>query len=217
MKTLLSFSAGKDSAACLYMLRENWHEIDVVWCNPGDPYPETVEYMNSIREMVPRFIEVKSDSRGWIKQHGHPVDFLPAHRALQRSMQSVWTCCGKNLWEPMHRFVHENGYKRVIRGQKASDSLKSPVMSGQVIDGVEYVFPLESWTDDDVLSYLGPRLPPSYARRKTSLDCMRCTAYIADNDVADLEKIDKEAAEEVKSVYSMLRSDMVSALDALNG
>lgn len=226
MKTALSFSAGKDSAACLWLLKPRWHEIDVVWCNPGDPYPETLEYMRDIKEMVPHFIEVRSDSRGWVREHGYPVDVLPIKRSrIGRvadatpglMLQSAWDCCGANLWRPMQQFIKENSYTHVIRGQKNCDRLKSPVRSRDVIDGVTYLFPLEDWTDTDVLTYLGGKVPPSYMRgRRTSLDCMRCTAYVEDASVEDLESISPDAAQEVRSVYAQLSADLGHALGFLN-
>lgn len=220
-KVMLSFSAGKDAAACLYLLEHYWDRIDVVWCNPGDPYPETVEYMKKIKALVPSFIEVKSDSREWIRQYGYPVDILPIKRtplgkmiekSNKISLQSAWDCCGANLWQPMQIFMQEGGYNCVIRGQKSDDRQTSPIRSGQTIEGVRYLFPLEDWTDADVIEYLGDRVPPSYERRKTSLDCMRCTAYMKDNSLSDLEKISPLAAEEVRAVYKQLSADLKQAL-----
>jgi len=31
METVLQFSGGKDSLACLYLLKPRWHEIMVLW------------------------------------------------------------------------------------------------------------------------------------------------------------------------------------------
>jgi len=71
----------------------------------------------------------------------------------------------------------------VIRGQKLSDHHKSPVRSGDVVDGITYVFPIEDWTDEQVLDYVkdSDLLPAHYAYGGTSLDCMHCTAYLGEN------------------------------------
>lgn len=216
-KTALSFSAGKDSAACLYLLEKDWDDITVVWCNPGDPYEETLRYMEGIKAMVPHFVEVKADVRAWIKEHGHPVDILPWKatpwgRAVEQSgalaMAPYFDCCGSNLWRPMVDYIKANGFEVVIRGQKDSDRMRSPIEHGAVIEGVRYEFPIRNWSDDDVRGFLGDRIPPSYLRgRKTSLDCKRCTAYAQDHSVADLQMIDAEAAAEVSSVYAALRKE----------
>jgi phosphoadenosine phosphosulfate reductase len=72
----------------------------------------------------------------------------------------------------------------IVRGQKRIDARKSNIESGTVIDGVRYEFPLEDWTDQDVLDYLATRgiaLPANYAHMETGLDCWNCTAYLDEN------------------------------------
>jgi PP-loop superfamily ATP-utilizing enzyme len=39
-KAILFFSGGKDSLACLHLLREYWDRVLVVWANPGEALPE---------------------------------------------------------------------------------------------------------------------------------------------------------------------------------
>jgi phosphoadenosine phosphosulfate reductase len=216
-KTALSFSAGKDSAACLYILEDRWDDITVIWCNPGDPYEETLRYMERIKALVPHFVEVNGDVRAWIHANGHPVDILPwraTHwgRAVEDSasiaMAPYFDCCGANLWQPMNRYIKANRFNVVIRGQKDCDRMRSPIEHGSVIEGVRYEFPIRDWSDADVLGYLGDRLPPSYKRgRKASLDCKRCTAYVQDHSLQDLQAVDPKAAEEVRAVYEALRAE----------
>jgi 3'-phosphoadenosine 5'-phosphosulfate sulfotransferase (PAPS reductase)/FAD synthetase len=76
------------------------------------------------------------------------------------------------------------GATTVIRGQKLSDGHKSPVRSGDVIDGVTYLFPIETWSDADVFKYLESTeigIPDHYKHVNSSLDCWSCTAYLGDN------------------------------------
>ena len=106
-KVMLSFSAGKDSAAVLWLLRPYWELLDVVWCNQGNPYPETEEYMLSIAEMVPNFKMIMGNSPLWIKQNGYPVDILPMEstpvgltftRQNNPKLSFYWDCCNANIF-----------------------------------------------------------------------------------------------------------------------
>lgn len=225
---VLQFSSGKDSAACLWLLEEYWPRITVLWCNPGNPYPETLDYMDRIWTLVPDFIEVHGNQPAWIKEYGYPVDILPISaspfipnvqsREVPR-LQPFTACCYANLWEPIMKFMVEDGVTGVIRGQKLSDRMKSPIRSGDVVQGFEFLFPIENWTDEDVVKFLGPeRMPPSYARGlKSSLDCINCTAYMAENTqrINDLDGIDAAAAAEVRSVHAFLKEEMLIQLKLL--
>jgi len=216
-RVMLQFSAGKDSAAVLWSLRPYWDRIDVVWCNPGAPYPETLIYMQQIEKLVPRFICVLGDQPNDISANGWPVDIVPMESTrigmIASDKQGIllrpfWECCNNNFWKPMADLVIQGGYTGVIRGQKDADKLKSPVRSGHVVDGVEYLYPIESWTDLDVFEFLGEeRLPASYKRGlASSLDCINCTAYTIDNPgkAADLVGISGQALSEVSAVHSYL-------------
>jgi len=231
-KVVLQFSAGKDSAACLLLLRPWWDKLMVVWCNQGNPYPETLAYMENVAEFVPNFTVIYGGQPAWIKQNGYPVDVLPLEStqvgkiiASEKgpTLQPFWSCCHANSWQPMEDFLAAYGATGVVRGQKLVDGLKTQEASGAVANGIEYLFPIESWSDDQVYDYVGSRIPASYKRGiKTSLDCMNCTAYMKENAgrLVDLVKIDASAYEEVTSVHKYLKEKLTShltALEACNG
>lgn len=227
LRIVLQFSSGKDSAACLYALEPYWDKITVLWMNPGNPYPETVEYMEKIRAMVPAFMELRGKQPEWIKEHGYPVDVLPVSSspfihstANQRAikLQPFPACCSANFWLPMMNWCVENEVTGIIRGQKLSDRMKTGVRSGDVINGMEYLFPLEDWTDEEVFSFLGDRVPPSYKNGLiSSLDCKNCTAYVQENPnrIPHLQLVDPETAEEVKEVYRHLYEETMATMDLL--
>lgn len=191
MATVLQFSGGKDSLACLYLLRPQWNDITVAWTNSGAAFPETIEYMDGIKDMVPHFLEIKG--RQTIDTLGYPADVLPMRStSIGRFVtahdgpifQTKYTCCSAAIWEPMARAMKDIGATTVIRGQKDADDHRSPVRSGDVVDGVTYLYPIQSWTDADVYRFLEDRdveLPPNYGDMNTGLDCWNCTAYLNEN------------------------------------
>mgnify|MGYP000890043340 CR=1 FL=1 len=219
MKNVISFSGGKDSLALLYLLEPLWHDTTVLWCNPGAPYDETVEMMAQVRRLVPHFLEVRSDVFGFIDQRGWPADLAPAFAGSLAAVAlygakarycSTLECCSANIWAPSMEAVKKLGATTVYRGQKRCDDLKSPVIDGQVIDGITYRFPLAGWTDRDVIEFLGDRLPAYYAAGETSSrDCWCCTGYLAHN----AQRIRSLSPERRAVVVPVLRdlSDMVSS------
>ena len=226
-KVMLQFSAGKDSAACLWLLEEFWDQMDVVWVNPGNPYPETLRYMERISKLVPRFKVVLGKQPQDIAQHGWPADVVPME-ATQIGQQMTgdtgprlrpfWECCWNNMWGPMLEEVTRGGYDGIIRGQKLADSLKGPLRTGSQVDGVEYFHPLEDWTDEQVKKFLGDRLPDSYKRGlPSSLDCMDCTAYAKENAgrIADLEAIDETSWVKVTVIHKHLLDSLDAHLTAI--
>lgn len=190
LTTALQFGGGKDSLAVLHLLRAHWDEILVVWLNTGAAFPETEAQMREIAAMVPHFLEVRSDAMADIEAHGWPVDVLPiAHSAWGAAltggeglrMRAWMECCTRNFWGPLHQAMLKHGITRIIRGQRTSEQYKSPIRSGAVVDGIEYVFPLQDWSEDQVFAFLesvGVKAPAYYDEVNTSLDCWLCTAYL---------------------------------------
>lgn len=188
---VLQLSGGKDSIACLYLLKPEWDTLTVCWVNTGAAFPETVAYMDEVRALVPNFHEIKSQQT--IAQDGYPADIFPVSRSTfgqlmepsnKPRFQSRYICCATALWMPMAKEMKALGATVVIRGQKNSDKLQAPFQHGQVFDGIEYQFPLREWSDEDVYRYLHEHdieLPDNYRFMNTGLDCWNCSAYLHEN------------------------------------
>lgn len=185
----LQFSGGRDSIAVLMLMKPFWHLLTVYWCNTGAAYPETLAYMELVKKMVPRFVEIAGDQPGVVREYGAPSDIVPASNTdigLKVSgqpglmMQDRYLCCARTMMEPTRLRMEQDGITLVIRGQRNADQLKSPVRSGEVHDGVELLFPIEDWSTKEVESYIrecGMPLPRFYNVMPSMPDCMTCTAW----------------------------------------
>lgn len=194
MKTALQFSGGKDSLACLYLYRERWDEIFVVWLNTGAIYPEMADYMARWKEKLPHFVELRSDQPSQVAREGWPADVVPVNNTTGARafidhdgplIQSYLSCCAQNIWFPMHDGTVALGVTEIVRGQRKADRRKAPLTNGQIVNGVTYTLPIETWSDADVFAYIesvGADMPPGYAQgERTGRDCWDCTAYLDEN------------------------------------
>lgn len=184
----LQLSGGRDSIACLYLMRPYWDRLTVYWCDTGAAYPETVQTMAKIREMVPHFAVIDGQQPAVIEQYGIPTDILPASSTPMgingsgtgELMQDRYSCCLRSIMLPLHARMVQDGITLIIRGQKNADRLKSIVRSGEAHDGIEYLFPIEDWDARKVMAYLREQdapIPRFYEMLNAAPDCMTCSAW----------------------------------------
>lgn len=188
-KAVLFFSGGKDSMACLHLLQPYLDKIVVLWANTGAAFPELLSLMNDVRSRVPNFLEVKTDQEANVNHYGYPAEVVPANYTLVGQVisgrkpvkiQSYIDCCNRNIWAPSFDAALKTGAKLFIRGQRGDDVMSGPLKNGDVQNGIEYLYPLQTWSRDEVLAYLkerGFKAPEHYALAASSLDCWSCTAY----------------------------------------
>lgn len=225
IKPTLFFSGGKDSLACLLLLRPFWGQITVAWANPGSPHPETVAYMRRIAAMVPNFVELTGSQPLWIQRHGWPVDVVPVRSSIAGEIgagiadvkfQSYTDCCWSNMWRPMLEHVKSSGSTLVIMGQRKDEALRNRLRDGvaQVIDGVCYFQPINEWSEADVFEYIqsqGHELPPFYSQGATSSsDCWNCTAYLdhSKGRLANMRTSDPEKFAVIEKVLTSLATTL---------
>ena len=196
-KPALHFSGGKDSLACLYLLRDHLQDITVYWLNTGDPCPETLNVITSARQWIPNFIEVNSDAKAWRLQNGDPSDIVPscahtlgvAYGMSERRLVSKFDCCYFNLMLPMHQRMLEDGVDAVIRGTKLCDTGAVP-HEGPTGD-YDVILPIRDWSHQDVFSYLRSVNAPvnplyEYSHGASAPECLSCTAWWDDGKAAYL-------------------------------
>lgn len=192
-KVALMFSGGKDSIACLHLLKDYLDKTLVVWVNTGANFPEIEVLMEKTRAKVPHFLEIKTNQPESIKAKGYPVDVVPVNYTLlgqsvtsikDFKLRSYFECCSENFWIPCDAKMRELGVTGIIRGQRNSEGHRAPIQSGYVENGIEYCLPIEEWSEEQVLGYLveqGVELDERLKMSHSSLDCWNCTAYMADS------------------------------------
>ena len=184
----LQVSGGRDSIACLYLLKPYWDRLTVYWLDTGAAYPETVALIAKIADMVPNFARIEGRQPQVIKEFGLPTDILPASATPMGiagsgkgiAMQDRYSCCLRSIMMPLHERMVADGITLLIRGQKNADRLKSIVRSGEVHNGIEYFFPIEDWDARKVMRFLedeGAPIPRFYEMLNGAPDCMTCSAW----------------------------------------
>ena len=74
---VLWFSGGKDSMACLYLLKDYLSDITVLWSNTGKNHPELLDTVSRAKKLCPNFIEIKTNRDAQWKENGLPSDIVP--------------------------------------------------------------------------------------------------------------------------------------------
>lgn len=188
----LLYSGGRDSAACL-LLCEPWlPQLLVIWVDTGENFPEIVEHMHELSSRV-RFIRIVTNQAANLAQFGYPSDIIPARNtAVAQALlgkpgirvQHYLDCCGANIYFPGYAATKESGATAVIRGHREVEAHKAGLTHGQTFDGLEYCFPIRSYSDGDLVALFertGYPTPDRFSFPHSSLDCRNCTAYLGDS------------------------------------
>ena len=216
-KVALFFSGGKDSIACLELCKPYLDRIVVIWVNTGSNLPEVEECVTKVALEVPNFVEIPTNQAWSVEVHGYPSDVVPVNftklgqdvtNTKDIMLRSYLECCNENLWSPAYTRVKELGITGVIRGQRSDEGHRAPIKSGHVADGIEYFFPLQDWSNEEVNDYLIKRgvemTERLMMRSHTSLDCWNCTAF-TENSVERMEYMKKYHPVKHQSVVKLLQ------------
>ncbi|MGE8318354.1 MAG: PLxRFG domain-containing protein [Comamonas sp.] len=162
----LQFSGGRDSTATLYLLRDYWPRMVIYHLDTGDQFPETKQVVKDVQRDLDEagcsLTVVRSDVFAVRREHGLPSDLVPVdnHNFVGRQVsgaaqpiQSRYECCARTLMAPLHDRIRADGITLLIRGQRDSEYATPPVRSGGEVDGIEFLYPIQEWTEDDVMAF----------------------------------------------------------------
>ena len=223
----LQFSGGKDSLACLYLLREQLDYITVYWLDTGDGCPETLAVIEEARQWIPKFVVVESDVVAWRNTYGYPSDVVPASAHWVASTYGIGTrrfvsrfdCCAENIMRPMHERMVADGVDCVIRGTKACDTGTVPF---EGLDQFYYVsLPIRDWTHQDVFDYLAEVGAPynllyDYYKGISAPECLGCTAWWDDGKAAYFKALHPERLGEYRASLEQIKSALQSHMADLD-
>lgn len=194
-KPALQFSGGKDSLACLYLLKDQLDKIDVYYLSTGDECPETKEVVESVRRWIPRFIEIESNSSKWRAENGLPTDLAPANSHPigveygigKFVLSNRFDCCFHNIIKPMHDRMVADGVDAVIRGAKTADTGKQQPEGKMAF--YDIILPIKDWTHDEVFRYLQEVGAPEnqiygFGNGESLPNCFSCTAWWSDGTMS---------------------------------
>ena len=186
---ILALSGGKDSMACLHLLRD---ELDcAIYIDTGFSYPETRAMIDYAATLIPVH-RVVVDRAKQQREHGLPSDVVPVEwttvgQAMTRPkavlIQPSFQCCYSNLAQPLQDKAKRLGATHIVTGQRNDEPARATSRNGEVVDGLIRLYPLAEWTRAQVLDYLASKMdiPPHYALTQTSLDCFDCTCFYAES------------------------------------
>jgi 3'-phosphoadenosine 5'-phosphosulfate sulfotransferase (PAPS reductase)/FAD synthetase len=185
---VLAFSGGKDSMACLHLLRDT---LDcAIFVDTGKTFPETQQMVEYASTIVPVVI-VQTDQAAQNAREGIPSDVVPINWTKLGQMvtmpkpimvQSYLSCCLENIAYPLIYKAKELKADEIVYGQRNEEKHKSTARNGDVMEGMVRIHPIEDWTREQVLDYLATKMevPVHFHFSHSSLDCYDCTAYWGD-------------------------------------
>src|SRR5690606_4329378 len=139
----LSSSFGADSAVMLHLATRVKPDIKVIAVDTGFLFPETLAFMESLRERLNLNLHVYRPVV--------PKDiFLAEHGKMWRSSPDA--CCAMNKREPFDRAKRElnlRGWMTGIRREQSSTRRSTPIVQRDHV-GLVKVCPIATWTAKDV-------------------------------------------------------------------
>lgn len=213
MKIAFQFSGGKDSTAALFLLEEQWPTMHFYSLDSGDMFPETKAFIVRVAQLLPNHTWVYGRQEEIIQQFGPPSDLVPFDSSEEAHalglghgprLQNRVNCCMRSKMMPMQQRMLEDEITHIVRGQRKADKYKGPLQSGQRDGMFTVIYPIENWSDEEVMNYLRhiDQMPPLYADGVLrSGDCMTCSAWLGD---ARPQYLRQHHPDEYKTLYARL-------------
>lgn len=184
---IVAFSGGKDSVVVLNLVRSVIESIQGIFCNTGNEYPETVEFVKSAENII--WLDPLKSFWQCVKEYGMPVV-----KANAKSHGNQ--CCNWLKEKPAIEYYKEHGIDLVFTGLTMDESRNRMMMLKRMGN---YYFhkkeerfkchPIYDWTEKEVWTYIKwLKLPynPIYDMGIRRCGCRFCTAYISWKDMTAL-------------------------------
>jgi phosphoadenosine phosphosulfate reductase len=225
-KIALSFSGGRDSLACVHLLREYLDRITIYHNDTGDMLPETRELVAEVEAFSPHFVRIETDVAGWIHDNGLPSDLLTfsAHPLgllfgdRKTRLVHRYDCCFANRMAPLLERIVADGNTLLIRGTRRSDVPMLPAEDGNRGALLELYLPLQEWSAADVDGFLaskGVKLPRVYQYMPHSPDCARCPAWWSEQRGAYLREFHPDLWRDYDARLQLIINEVAPSLAAL--
>ena len=141
-------------------------EIEVVFCDTGAHFPETLSFVEAVRDHY--------GLRVTVTQPGPDADAWPC--GSER-------CCAFRKVEPLRRVLSsKSAWLTSLKRVDASTRAAAPIVGWDTLFGVVKVNPLATWTDDDVDGYVrdhGLPIHPLVDKGYLSIGCAPTTRPVA--------------------------------------
>ncbi|SLM46773.1 protein of unknown function [Nitrospira japonica] len=184
----LAFSGGKDSMACLHLLRDRLSFA--IFVDTGFTLPETLECVTYARALVPMHV-VRTDRKGQNAREGIPADVVPidytsfGQQFTGRkpvTIQSYRQCHFENVNKPLWDKAISLSVTHLVSGSRADEHKNAMTQAVMPFEEMTQLCPIHDWSEQDVLDYLETvmEVPAHYyaVPQSSSLDCFDCTAFV---------------------------------------
>lgn len=215
------FSGGRDSTAALYLLKPYWDRLTVYHLDTGDQFPETRAVVAAVEaDMGKPMTRIAGDVARVQEEFGLPSDLVPVDNGnpgrlvsgRELKIQSRYDCCARALMLPLHERIRADGITLIVRGQRDDEYTTPPMRSGGVNGSLEVLYPIQTWTGDEVSAYLkdnGFPLAPFYERgARRAPECMGCTAWWDEGRAQYMERYHPQAFEAYRTRIEIVREEI---------
>ncbi|MDH5542041.1 MAG: phosphoadenosine phosphosulfate reductase family protein [Nitrospinota bacterium] len=193
-EVFISFSGGKYSTVLLHMVRSIYPGIPAVFVDTGIEYPEVVEYVKTVPDVV--WLKPEKSFKEIVEEYGYPVVSGRVSRNVKRiregkpgNLPVAWNyllnapfkisdqCCYFLKSGVLRKYQRETGWGELAgrRIGERGDRLRRDCagwMSKQTV-----LNPLAFWGSEDIWNYLKTkeiRYPRTYEEGETRSVCMFC-------------------------------------------
>ena len=194
-KCAVACSFGKDSMAVLHLVRKQYPDILVVFCNTGVEYPETLAFRDRmVKEWNLNYYEARPEKGRtfWTieKEYGLPHIRTSGHTDGRKDTYRVPKCCQWLKDGPGMKAYRDHGIELCFTGITAAESRNRWMLQRRCgdyyyakTDGLWKCHPIMDWSEAQVLEYHeaeGIPLNPLYIKFPgTRVGCMPCTSYLS--------------------------------------